>query len=226
MDEQADQPSEQPAPGDPGDPGPVASSTSSEAPRTFASEPATPETSAPSPGWYVDSAGTTRWWDGVQWGQSAESWTPQSGPTTTQPQAPPFGDNQGPTQYQTPPQYQQSHQAQQPPYQQPQYGASTMAPPPPPWGSWTWPDGSPIDLSRLPPYDPGKKVSSGVLAILLGGFGIHKFILGYTGEGVIMLLLLLCAISPIIGLIEGIIYLTKSDSEFYWTYVAGRKPWF
>ena len=27
-------------------------------------------------------------------------------------------------------------------------------------------------------------------------------------------------------LVEGIIYLTKSDQEFYWTYVAGRKGWF
>ncbi|MGB3411616.1 MAG: TM2 domain-containing protein [Microthrixaceae bacterium] len=81
-------------------------------------------------------------------------------------------------------------------------------------------------MSKLPPYDPGKKVAAGVLAILLGGFGVHKFILGYTGEGVIMLLLVLCGISPIIGIIEGIIYLTKTDSDFYWTYVAGQKPWF
>tara|TARA_R100000935_G_C2839937_1_gene170399 strand:+ start:75 stop:227 length:153 start_codon:yes stop_codon:yes gene_type:complete len=30
----------------------------------------------------------------------------------------------------------------------------------------------------------------------------------------------------IVGLIEGIMYLTKSDEEFYNTYQAGRKPWF
>jgi hypothetical protein len=33
-------------------------------------------------------------------------------------------------------------------------------------------------------------------------------------------------VGAVIGLIEGIIYLTKSDPEFYWTYVVGRKEWF
>ena len=76
------------------------------------------------------------------------------------------------------------------------------------------------------------KIAAGVCGILLGTFGIHKFILGYTGAGLIMLLLTLltCFIaSPImhiIGLIEGIIYLTKSDEEFVRIYVDGRKEWF
>ena len=30
----------------------------------------------------------------------------------------------------------------------------------------------------------------------------------------------------IIGLIEGIMYLTKSDEEFEKTYITGQKPWF
>lgn len=72
-----------------------------------------------------------------------------------------------------------------------------------------------------------KKLLAGILAIILGAFGVHKFILGYTKEGIIMILLsLLCGLSGIIGLIEGIIYLTKSDEEFYRTYQVGRKPWF
>lgn len=72
-----------------------------------------------------------------------------------------------------------------------------------------------------------KKVVSGIFAILLGVLGIHKFYLGYTKEGVIQLLLgLLCGIGGLIGLIEGIIYLTKTDEEFYQTYQVGRKPWF
>lgn len=76
------------------------------------------------------------------------------------------------------------------------------------------------------------KVAAGVCGILLGSLGIHKFILGYTGAGLIMLLvtILTCgiaaAITHIIGLIEGIIYLTKSDEEFVRTYVDGRKEWF
>ncbi len=72
-----------------------------------------------------------------------------------------------------------------------------------------------------------KKVLAGVLAILLGGLGVHKFILGYTKEGIIQLILgFACGIGAVIGLIEGIIYLTKSDEEFYNTYQVGRKGWF
>lgn len=77
-----------------------------------------------------------------------------------------------------------------------------------------------------------KKVIAGILAIIFGAFGIHKFILGYQKEGLIMLLatLLTCGILGtvmyVIGIIEGIIYLTKSDEEFYNTYQVGKKPWF
>ncbi len=74
-----------------------------------------------------------------------------------------------------------------------------------------------------------KKVTAGVLAILLGSLGVHKFYLGYTTAGIIMLVLFLVScgsISGIIGLIEGIIYLTKTDDEFTATYVTGQKPWF
>lgn len=82
------------------------------------------------------------------------------------------------------------------------------------------------------PAGAEKKVAAGILGILLGALGIHKFVLGYTKEGVIMLVVsllsfgLLAWIMGIVGLIEGIIYLTKSDQEFVATYVAGRKPWF
>ncbi|MFM2243633.1 MAG: hypothetical protein RLZ97_2489 [Verrucomicrobiota bacterium] len=72
-----------------------------------------------------------------------------------------------------------------------------------------------------------KKLISGIFAILLGGLGVHKFYLGYTKEGVIQLLLgFACGIGSVIGIIEGIIYLTKSDEEFDALYVHGRKPWF
>lgn len=73
-----------------------------------------------------------------------------------------------------------------------------------------------------------KKVLAGVLAIVLGGFGVHKFILGYTQEGIIQIVITIvtCGIGSLIGLIEGIIYLTKSDEEFYQTYQVGKKGWF
>jgi TM2 domain-containing membrane protein YozV len=76
------------------------------------------------------------------------------------------------------------------------------------------------------------KIAAGICGILLGGFGVHKFILGYTGAGLVMLLITLLTcflaspITHIIGLIEGIIYLTKTDEEFVRTYVDGRKEWF
>jgi len=76
------------------------------------------------------------------------------------------------------------------------------------------------------------KIPAGICAILLGAFGIHKFILGYTGAGVIMLLVTLVScgtiypVMHVIGIIEGIIYLTKTDDEFVRLYVDGRKEWF
>lgn len=73
-----------------------------------------------------------------------------------------------------------------------------------------------------------KKVLAGVLAIVLPGFAVHKFILGYTQEGIIQIVITIvtCGMGSLIGLIEGIIYLTKSDEEFYQTYQVGKKGWF
>ncbi|MBO4619866.1 MAG: TM2 domain-containing protein [Victivallales bacterium] len=71
-----------------------------------------------------------------------------------------------------------------------------------------------------------KKIVAGVLAILLGWLGAHKFYLGYIKAGIIQLILgLVCGIGGIFGLIEGIIYLTKSDDEFESTYINGTKEW-
>lgn len=71
-----------------------------------------------------------------------------------------------------------------------------------------------------------KKIVAGILAILLGSLGIHKFYLGYTKEGLIQLILGLCGIGGLIGLVEGILYLIKTDDEFYQTYQIGYKGWF
>jgi TM2 domain-containing membrane protein YozV len=72
-----------------------------------------------------------------------------------------------------------------------------------------------------------KKVVAGICGILVGAFGVHKFILGYTNEGIIQLVLGLCfGIGGIIGIIEGIIYLTKSDEEFVRTYIQNKRGWF
>lgn len=85
-----------------------------------------------------------------------------------------------------------------------------------------------------------KKVLAGILGILFGGLGVHKFILGYNQEGIILAgvtivgFITTCIfigaffvwIPGVIGFIEGIIYLTKSDEEFYHTYQVNKKPWF
>lgn len=72
----------------------------------------------------------------------------------------------------------------------------------------------------------GKKVPAGILAILLGFLGIHKFYLGYVKEGIIQIVLSFLCVGGLIGLIEGILYLTKSDEDFDKIYVQGRKGWF
>ncbi len=73
-----------------------------------------------------------------------------------------------------------------------------------------------------------KKMVAGICGIVLGGFGVHKFILGYTTEGIIQIVitLLTCGAGSVVGLVEGIIYLTKSDEDFVRTYIQGKKGWF
>ena len=113
-------------------------------------------------------------------------------------------------------------------------GTTTTAPPP-------ISSGTPLHAQNIS-RRASNKVAAGVCGILLGGLGIHKFILGFTNAGLIMLAITLVSIPAgfitcgitwlapsvmhIIGLIEGIIYLTKTDEEFVRIYVEGRKEWF
>ena len=85
-----------------------------------------------------------------------------------------------------------------------------------------------------------KRVLTGILAILLGHLGVHKFVLGYNSEGFVILIatvigyatmcvfigVFVLALTTLLGVIEGIIYLTKSDVEFYEKYKKNKKPWF
>lgn len=88
-----------------------------------------------------------------------------------------------------------------------------------------------------------KKILAAITAIILGYLGIHKFVLGYNKEGIIYLILniliipiisvitcgagaALYSITTLIPVIEGVIYLTKSDEDFINTYQINKKPWF
>jgi TM2 domain-containing membrane protein YozV len=62
------------------------------------------------------------------------------------------------------------------------------------------------------------RVVAGILGILLGNFGAHKFYLGQIGMGILYLVFFWTGIPGIIGLIEGILYLVKSDEEFHAKY--------
>ncbi|SEI93983.1 TM2 domain-containing membrane protein YozV [Deinococcus reticulitermitis] len=142
--------------------------------------------------------------------------------------------------------------------------------PPPPTDVWNAPApphssaGRPLGSVPVPsapvsaPFFSGdvaqKKLIAGLLGILLGSLGIHKFYLGMNNAGLIMLglnlgvwvvawiltlltigfggiiLLPLAALISgavgLVGLIEGILYLTKSDADFQRDYVIGKRQWF
>lgn len=118
-----------------------------------------------------------------------------------------------------------------------------------------WAMGSPAPHTSGPvPGDIAtRRLIAGLLGIVLGAFGVHKLYLGITTPGLIMLgvnvgvwvlALLLGLITlgfglvvtvplaglvsgavGLLGLVEGILYLTKSDEDFYREYVVGKKPW-
>ena len=79
-------------------------------------------------------------------------------------------------------------------------------------------------------------VAAGLLAIFLGVFGVHKFYLGCNQAGFIMLAVsiiggiltlgLAAMVIEVIAIIEGIIYLTKSQTEFDQLYVLHQRDWF
>ena len=81
-----------------------------------------------------------------------------------------------------------------------------------------------------------RKLAAGLTGVFLGAFGVHKFVLGYTRPAIIMLVVSLaggvvtCGLASfvmgVIGLIEGIIYLTKTTAEFEVEYLDAEKDWF
>jgi TM2 domain-containing membrane protein YozV len=97
------------------------------------------------------------------------------------------------------------------------------------------PGADPGAFGTRPASANGNRIAAGLLAILLGVLGIHKFVLGYTGAGIIMLLVSIFGsvlfftgpiVMAIIGLIEGILYLSMSDEEFERVHGARQRAWF
>lgn len=150
----------------------------------------------------------------------------------------------------TPPQYGASpFPAGQPPQggaafgygQQAPFGGFAAAPPQPGYGyqQCQQPYAQPCAQPYAPPSQPvvaKDHVAAGLLAIFLGFFGVHKFYLGYNTAGFIMLavtivggiltLTLASWVVWLIAVIEGVVYLTKSQSDFERIYVSGKHDWF
>ena len=82
-------------------------------------------------------------------------------------------------------------------------------------------------MSDKPP-GAEKKLPAGLCGIFLGWLGIHKFLLGYTKQGIIQIIISLvtCGAGGIVVLIEGIIYLTKTDEDFVRIYIQNKSGWF
>ena len=116
----------------------------------------------------------------------------------------------------------------------PDTGAATAASTTPPHLGNTPAAGTPPNVGNAAaiPVGSKSKTTAGILALLLGVFGIHKFYLGYAGPGILVLLVgvFTCSIAWIItgpiALIEGILYLTKTDEEFDRIYVQGSRSFF
>ncbi|WP_449135826.1 TM2 domain-containing protein [Senegalimassilia anaerobia] len=122
-------------------------------------------------------------------------------------------------------------QSQQPYGAQPGYGS---VPPQNPYGQQA-------QYGYQQPYVApavGEKdhVAAGLLALFLGWLGVHKFYLGYNTSGFIMLgtsilggILTLSVASWaiwVIAIVEGIFYLSKSQTEFEQMYVINKREWF
>lgn len=84
----------------------------------------------------------------------------------------------------------------------------------------------PKEAWNQPTPQENKKIVAGIFALLLGSIGVHKFYLGYVTEGIIQIILSLTCIGGVIPLIEGILYLIKTDEEFYQTYQVNKRGWF
>lgn len=71
------------------------------------------------------------------------------------------------------------------------------------------------DRSRVQRATGNKSnVVAGLLALFLGGLGVHKFYLGQPDMGILYLLFCWTFVPLVIGFIEGLVYLSSDTAEF------------
>lgn len=143
------------------------------------------------------------------WSQSSQQASDVWGQTYQQASDQTYQQSQGPW---------QANQAYSPPYTQQPYGQPYQQP-----------------YAQAAP-NTKDHVAAGLLAIFLGSLGIHKFYLGYNTPGFIMLAVTIVGsifslgiaglAMVVISIVEGVLYLSKSQTEFEQVYVFNKKEWF
>lgn len=143
------------------------------------------------------------------WSQPSQQASDVWGQTYRQASGQAYQQSQGPW---------QANQAYSPPYTQQPYGQSYQQP-----------------YAQAAP-NTKDHVAAGLLAIFLGSLGIHKFYLGYNTPGFIMLAVTIVGsifslgiaglAMVVISIVEGVLYLSKSQTEFEQVYVFNKKEWF
>ena len=102
--------------------------------------------------------------------------------------------------------------------------AGGYAPPPPPAAGYGAPPPGGYAGPPMAYADPQakSKIAAGLLGIFLGGFGVHRFYLGFTKIGIIQIIVTIftCGIGSLWGFVEGILYLVGSNG--YTTDATGR----
>ncbi|HEX4697954.1 MAG TPA: TM2 domain-containing protein [Actinomycetes bacterium] len=137
-------------------------------------------------------------------------WPPPQGPPPSGP-PPPGPPPQGP------PPYGYGGQPGPQPYPPPPYGYPPPGYPPPGYPGYPGYAGGYVDpLAK-------SKLAAGLLGIFLGGFGVHRFYLGYTSIGIIQIVVTIftCGIGSLWGFVEGILYLAGANG---WTTDASGRP--
>ena len=143
------------------------------------------------------------------WSQPSQQASDVWGQTYQQANGQAYRQSQGPW---------QANQAYSPPYTQQPYGQPYQQP-----------------YAQAAP-NTKDHVAAGLLAIFLGSLGIHKFYLGYNTPGFIMLAVTIVGsifslgiaglAMVVISIVEGVLYLSKSQTEFEQVYVFNKKEWF